>query len=158
MKSLRYSHFLGSSTERITLYIFVCMCVCVYFNVDLLFFYFHDYIAEMLYVIADKKYTEKSFMKSYTTYNRSAGHAIRRLLCNPQLIDVETTCHRSLPSAKQIRSVPVIYLISTLMLSSNLRLGITSSLYPSSLLTALFFAFASSLARTAHPMFIDFIS
>jgi len=104
------------------------------------------------------KYMEKSFMKSYTTYNRSAGHAILRLLCNPQFTDVETAGHRSLPSAKQIRSVPVIYLISTLMLSSNLRLGIPSSLYPSSLLTALFFAFASSLACTAHPMFLDFIS
>jgi len=49
-------------------------------------------------------------------------------------------------------------LLSTLMLSSNQRLGIPSSLYPSSLLTAVFFSFASSFACTAHPMFLDFIS
>lgn len=141
------------------IYIYMYTYVCIYFTVHLLFFYFSDYIAQMLYVLTDK-ITEKSFIKSYKTYNRSAGHAILRLVCNPQFTDVETASHRSLSSAKQIRPLPVTYLTVTLMLTSSLRLAIPSSLsiYRSSLETTIFFAFVSSLACTVHPMFLDFIS
>jgi len=39
----------------VCVYIYIYMCVCVYFTAHLLFFYIHDYFAQMLYVLTDKQ-------------------------------------------------------------------------------------------------------
>lgn len=122
------------------------------------FFYFHDYISQMLHGLTEKQIYREVLHEKLHDLQSLCWSRNLRLLCNPQFTDVETACHRFLSSAKQIRSVPVIYLTSTWKLSSNLRLSIPSSLYPSSLLTANFFVFASSVTCTAHAMFLDFIS
>jgi hypothetical protein len=132
-------------------YRFICKTyIFMYLLHSFTVFYFHDYIAQMLYVLTDKQIYGEVLREKLNDLQSFCWSAILRLLCNSQFTHVETACHRSSSSAKQIGSVTVIYVISPLTLSSNLRLGIQSRLYPSSLLTAVFFALAFSLACSSQ--------
>ena len=84
---MRYSHFLGSSTERITLYIYVCVCVCVCVYTYTLLpnqSIWDDYIQNNTYLNSDR--TKYAIKKTWQVdVNTSTSCAFRcdvlRILC-----------------------------------------------------------------------------